>query len=1004
MIDYGNIYKEVASKNCMKRRSGAVFSLLLFVCLLSVGIVSAGWFGDTWASITGNVIVVSDGLIAYYDFNEGVGDQSGNGNDGVSRGSVDFISGKSGDALLLDGSTGYVEIESDEVRVNEHSLVAWVKFNDQGKDQTIISNEGVGHAAGYDLSYSASGRIIYKIMTGGMSGVGYYSTYSDYSPDSDWHFVVGTYDGSISRLYIDGSLVASDVHGITIFHSRNVLIGGRPDWTTGVARYFDGLIDEVRIYDRALSGGEIGELYSFGEDGLLGGYSNATINVTCVDSDGGWDYYTKGNVSGVNASGVNYAYQDSCLSSSYVTEYYCDGDSFTLTDWYCPNGCSNGACVEGSDEGNSCANYTYGSPHAPLYHSGSYDNSWGHSKGICVQVLSPNGGQIYSVGDLVEIKWKQQNIDGISLSLSSGTNQGSWIEMGLDNLSSGEYQSYLWNISKTYPAQFNDPSWNYTIKIIGLNSTYGGSVVDGSDDFFKILESNTVVDSCQSAIDFMASPTNLTIDNGVWKLKYSDFNDYPGEDYYYANLERRDDNGYDRAYVNFEILDSDNTHRSTEQMLASSLENGLCEQENVYMNDEDTQIVYVCRSIWDLANDAQDALEEDWAERNEIDVIWINDNKMFRIGFYSVDYSSNNCDTYEECLAQENRRHREQQIDIAETLGKLIDNEKEYVGGFYLSGNTREFVKYFLDMCDSDAEEDEEYVGSWRCRLEPVVCPPHGRQSEICTRWNSNLDKEEMREASISCNPGICAGCFIPRWEGSNENVCIPYGTRLNFEENEEFRLMMDDYFREELEEEAGIYFDVDPSEDFITVRLNSSGLQYESITDFARIYVNGREYFEGDSGDFYLYNDLNIVLEEKDGDNREEYKIRIIDLIYDTDRNKQEIEFKFIEEFPAYCDIDGEIRQQKDNSLGAAWAKCQNNYECASNICSYGECVDLRGIVNEAKGIRAFFTKIGCRLRFLFDNDDYNQCLWDNLGEGDSPSSSGSGSSGGSSGGSSSS
>ncbi|MBT7705876.1 BspA family leucine-rich repeat surface protein, partial [archaeon] len=85
------------------------------------------------------------------------------------------------------------------------------------------------------------------------------------------------------------------------------------------------------------------------------------------------------------------------------------------------------------------------------------------------------------------------------------------------------------------------------------------------------------------------------------------------------------------------------------------------------------------------------------------------------------------------------------------------------------------------------------------------------------------------------------------------------------------------------------------------------------------------------------------------------------------------------------YCDIDGQIKQQRDNSLGEEWATCQNNYECASNICSYGECVDLRGLVRDARGIRAFFTKLGCRLGHLFNNENYNQCLFDNLGVNDS-------------------
>jgi hypothetical protein len=76
-----------------------------------------------------------------------------------------------------------------------------------------------------------------------------------------------------------------------------------------------------------------------------------------------------------------------------------------------------------------------------------------------------------------------------------------------------------------------------------------------------------------------------------------------------------------------------------------------------------------------------------------------------------------------------------------------------------------------------------------------------------------------------------------------------------------------------------------------------------------------------------------------------------------------------------AYCDIDGQVKQQKTQ----AWGSCQNNYECESNLCSYGECVDLKGIADQVTGFRGFIVKMLCRLSNPFDDNGYLQCVVDN-------------------------
>src|SRR5262249_52367666 len=74
------------------------------------------------------------------------------------------------------------------------------------------------------------------------------------TPLFNWTHVAATYDGSLVRLYVNGNQVSSQSCVGSIITSSGVLrIGGNSFW----GEYFNGLIDEVRIYNRALSGSEI---------------------------------------------------------------------------------------------------------------------------------------------------------------------------------------------------------------------------------------------------------------------------------------------------------------------------------------------------------------------------------------------------------------------------------------------------------------------------------------------------------------------------------------------------------------------------------------------------------------------------------------------------------------------------------------------------------------------------------------------------------------------------
>ncbi|MDP1695291.1 MAG: hypothetical protein Q8L29_00055 [archaeon] len=82
----------------------------------------------------------------------------------------------------------------------------------------------------------------------------------------------------------------------------------------------------------------------------------------------------------------------------------------------------------------------------------------------------------------------------------------------------------------------------------------------------------------------------------------------------------------------------------------------------------------------------------------------------------------------------------------------------------------------------------------------------------------------------------------------------------------------------------------------------------------------------------------------------------------------------------PSYCDINGELKTQMTVDANGNWAACQNNYECESNLCSSGECIEIAAAIKEAKGFKALFIRALCRMGNLFDENSYQQCLAENL------------------------
>jgi len=213
----------------------------------------------TSLAFTGRVSAVEQGLVAHYNFDEGDGstlhDVSGQGNDGIIHGARYVRRGR-GFCLEFDGVDNYVDCgRNASLDLREVlTLEAWVFPTRRVKGEPGILGK---HFNSYLLSYYADGQCWWYVSGGGNNAK------SLLTPGS-WHHVVSTFDGKLLRLYLDAKLANANPSKFqTVKSGGNFFIGcvlGDADATDpnyGRSAFFPGQIDELKVYNRALSETEV---------------------------------------------------------------------------------------------------------------------------------------------------------------------------------------------------------------------------------------------------------------------------------------------------------------------------------------------------------------------------------------------------------------------------------------------------------------------------------------------------------------------------------------------------------------------------------------------------------------------------------------------------------------------------------------------------------------------------------------------------------------------------
>ena len=210
-----------------------------------------------------------DGLVLHLSFDENtingdtVEDQSGNGNDGTINGDATTADGKHGEALEFDGVNDFVEIPLDSSITfstgDSLTVQVWVKTDDQPTaNDGIVGNYRQGTDALWMLSVSGDNAADRGKMGFAVRDKGRANTTGTRSPDflndGDWHVLAGVRDQDAKKLrfYVDNVLIEEkDDNTQDINSGQSIWIGEH------LSRFYKGLIDEVKVWNRPLTADEL---------------------------------------------------------------------------------------------------------------------------------------------------------------------------------------------------------------------------------------------------------------------------------------------------------------------------------------------------------------------------------------------------------------------------------------------------------------------------------------------------------------------------------------------------------------------------------------------------------------------------------------------------------------------------------------------------------------------------------------------------------------------------
>ena len=202
------------------------------------------------------------GLVSWWKFEGNVDDETNNNNDGTNSG-VSFRQGKSGSSAYFDGSSYITVPDSSSLDITENiSIAIWINATSGGPNapDTILDKSTGNDGYTFDISRGGGGGCSGNDVLRLGYGSGNLCSQTTIQRNQ-WQYVVATYNKTDALFYINGmfnsSLTQSELNSV---NTEQLLIGKD---SQDNAKYFEGQLDELMIFNRVINSTEIAQLYDY---------------------------------------------------------------------------------------------------------------------------------------------------------------------------------------------------------------------------------------------------------------------------------------------------------------------------------------------------------------------------------------------------------------------------------------------------------------------------------------------------------------------------------------------------------------------------------------------------------------------------------------------------------------------------------------------------------------------------------------------------------------------